>query len=150
MLSLFLATVSAEPLEIKVWHAYRDAEQEALVALLEQYDETNPDISISPLYIAPGAFASKLEAAVPRGNGPDVFIAAHERIGAWSLGGIVQPLEIDTSHLHPTTVEALTYDGKLFGVPLTFKCLALFVNNDVLKEAPKNTDEIIAFSRRRF
>ena len=74
MFFLFLSTAFAEPTELRIWHAYRDAEQEALQELLEEYDAKHPEIQISPLYIAPNAFASKLEAAAPRGNGPDVFI----------------------------------------------------------------------------
>jgi arabinogalactan oligomer/maltooligosaccharide transport system permease protein len=142
MFSLLWAALAAtEPIDIKVWHAYRGVEQDALLSLLEAYDDAHPELIVSPLYITPSAFAAKLEAAVPRGNGPEVFIAPHERIGSWSLSGIV-----DTTELHPTTTQALTYDGKLYGVPLTFKCLALFVNNDLIQQAPQNTNEILSIA----
>ena len=146
MLSFFLAFAHADPVEITIWHAYRDAEQSALVSLLEEYDAKHPDVTVSPLYVAPSAFVSKLEAAAPRGNGPDLFIAAHERIGAWSLSGLIQPIETDTQSLHPITTDALTYNNQLYGVPLTFKCLALFVNNDLVPTVPQNTDQILALS----
>lgn len=143
MITFLFATLSAEPIDITIWHAYRDTEQDALLSVLEQYDEEHPEVTISPLYIAPGAFASKLEAAVPRGNGPELFIAAHERVGSWSLGGIVQPIEIGTDELHPITTQALKFDGKLYGAPLTFKCLALFINNDLIATPPTTTNDIL-------
>ena len=146
MLPFLLATLYAEPIDITIWHAYRDTEQAALLSILEEYDEAHPEITVSPLYIAPGAFASKLEAAVPRGNGPELFIAAHERVGSWSLGGIIQSIDLETNGLHPITTQALQYNGKLYGAPLTFKCLALFINNDLVDHPPTSTDDILALA----
>ena len=39
-----------------------------------------------------GAFDSKLETAIPRGNGPDLFIAAHDRLGHWAASGLLEPV----------------------------------------------------------
>ena len=132
--------------ELWVWHAYRGAERAALEALLDEYDAAHPEVDVVPLAVPYESFYSKLEAAAPRGNGPDLFIGAHERVGSWALSGLVAPLELGDSaaDLHPATVAALSYDGQTYGVPLAYKCLALFVNRHLLTEAPRTTDELVA------
>ena len=39
------------------------------------------------------AFADKLTSAIPRGNGPDLFIYPHDRIGDWADAGMIEPIE---------------------------------------------------------
>ncbi|MCK6515959.1 extracellular solute-binding protein, partial [Myxococcota bacterium] len=139
-----LASAPAEAVELTIWHAYRGDERAALEALLVEYDEAHPEVELRPLALAYESFVTKLEAAAPRGNGPDLFIGAHERVGQWSATGLVAPLTLDTSGLHPATVAALTYDGQLYGVPLAYKCLALYYNTELVPTPPRTTDELVA------
>jgi len=134
------------PTEVTVWHAYRGEERAALEQLLDAYGAAHPELRIVPLAVPYDSYFSKLEAAAPRGNGPDLFIAAHERIGAWQATGLVEPFPAgeDTSDLHPATVRALTYDDRLQGLPLAYKCLALFWNRDLIDHPPATTDELVA------
>ena len=139
----WLSSAAAEP-ELKLWHAYRGAEREALEQLAEDFAKETPGLEISTLALPYDSFSSKLEAAIPRGNGPDLFIAAHERIGAWSQAGLITPVELpDGGSLHPTTVEAVQFGGETYGIPLSFKCLALFVNDSLLDNVPKTTGELL-------
>ncbi|MEC8381578.1 MAG: extracellular solute-binding protein [Myxococcota bacterium] len=140
---LSAATAIAETPTLKIWHAYRGDEQAALEKVIKAYDESEDGIDIEILAVPYDSFVSKLEAAAPRGNGPDLFIAAHERIGAWSASGLIQPFSAITDDLHPATVEALSYDGQLFGMPMAYKCLALIINTDILSEPPATTDELL-------
>ena len=58
MFSLLWAALAAtEPIDIKVWHAYRGVEQDALLSLLEAYDDAHPELIVSPLYITPSDHA---------------------------------------------------------------------------------------------
>ncbi len=132
--------------EVAVWHAYRGEERAVLESLLEQWSAQQDDVRAVPLAIPYEGFASKLEAAAPRGNGPDLFIAAHERIGSWQATGLIHPWPQgeDLSDLHPTTVEAMRWQDGLYGLPLSAKGLALFRRTDLLAEAPADTDELVA------
>ncbi len=133
--------------EIKVWHAYKDAEAQVLKKLMLKYEEANPDVTISILEIPDNAFKNKLESAAPMNNGPDLFISAHNNMGHWIRSGLIAEVDFDPKGLHPITVEALTYDGKRYGVPLAFKCLSLILNEDLLSQPPKTTDELIQISK---
>ena len=144
---LLLGAALAQPVEITLWHAYRGAEREALDALLEQYDEAHPEVTVTPLALPSESINSKLEAAIPRGNGPELYIGPHERVGAWGPRGLMAPASEDAEAFHPATVEALTYDEVRYGYPLAFKCVALFWNKALLDGPPSTTDELLDLAR---
>ena len=87
---LLALTAMAAPTELTLWHAYRGEERQALEDLLEQYDQDHPELRVVPLSLPYESFFTKLESAAPRGNGPDLFIAAHERVGSWAESGLVR------------------------------------------------------------
>lgn len=149
MLQALVSTAFAQaPVEVTLWHAYRGEERAALEALIDEYDEAHPELTVTPLFVPYDSYKSKIEAAVPRGNGPDLFIFAHETVGQWSRSGIVAPIGALPDDLHPVTVDALTYDGEVYGAPLAYKCLALFYNKALLDAPPKTTDELEALAER--
>ena len=123
---LMVASAMAEPVEVHLWHAYRGEERVALERAIEAWDEAEPDVSVQVLALPPEGFSTKFEAAAPRGNGPDLHIAAHERVGAWSSAGLLAGFATTPAGLHPTALAALTYEDTLYGLPLATKSLVLF------------------------
>ena len=143
------APAAAEPLTL--WHSYRGAEEQALNALIREWNEANVDAPVEPLAVPFGAYATKLTPAIPRGHGPDLFIHAHERIGDWARSGLIRPLEDaeigGTGRLAPEVDSALRFEGRLHGVPLALKSLALFVNRSLLSEAPDTWPALLEAAR---
>ena len=137
-------------LHVVVWHAYRADEQQALEHAAEVYHQQHPDVMVEPVAIPFDAFSPKLEAAIPRGNGPDLFIGSHEGIGEWSRTGLITPLtnipDGELDGMLPGTVAPLRWNGKLWGLPLTFKSLVLFWRTDKLARPPRDTDELEAWA----
>ena len=134
-----------------LWHALRDQEQTRLLADLKQF-EASTQIKVRALSLPHNAFANKLQVSIPRGNGPDLFITAHDRIGDWAEAGLVEPIsfwvketELD-QYLKPT-IEAFTYRHQLYGFPLSCKSLALFYHPRLVKTPPATTDELVAIAR---
>jgi arabinogalactan oligomer/maltooligosaccharide transport system permease protein len=133
------ANAETEPLVL--WHAYGDGEAEALAKVLAAFEAANPGERVQAVRLPFGVLASRLESAVPTGNGPDLFIDAHERLGRYAQRGVVQPLDPtadptwDTTlaALEPAHVDALRYDGALYGWPLSAKAIALFINRRLIK-----------------
>jgi arabinogalactan oligomer/maltooligosaccharide transport system permease protein len=131
---------------ITLWHAYRGAEEAALGEALVLWNARHPEQQVKALSLPYEAFATKLTNAIPRGHGPDVFIAAHESLGEWSIAGLVAPWAADEApwgEYHPTTVDAVSYQGTRWGVPLASKSLVLFYNTALVKQAPTTTDGLI-------
>ena len=133
--------------ELTIWHAYRGAERESLDALIEQYNATGK-ATVTARAVPYDGFNSKLEAAIPRGNGPDLFIAAHERLGTWIPSGLVDANPQPLSDIHPVVEQALFHDDNTYGQPLAVKTLALFINTDLVASPPSTTDELLAEAQR--
>jgi arabinogalactan oligomer/maltooligosaccharide transport system substrate-binding protein len=140
--------------KLVVWHSYRGAEKSAFEKVVAAYNaRPEAKIKIDPLAVPFDAFADKISAAVPRGKGPDIFIYAQDRMGGWvEAGNTVEPIDfyVDDAlkgRFIPTTVEALTYRGNLYGLPLDYKVIALIHNKKLLKTPPKTTTELVKVSQ---
>ena len=152
MVSLVSAHAAAQaPRQLELWHAYRGAEEEALKEAIARWNAARPEDPVKVLMVPPNGYASKLSNGIPRDNGPDVFIMAHERIGEWSASGLLEPWpqeQAPWAQYHPTTVQALEYKGARYGVPLAYKSLVLFYNTRLIAQAPQTTDELLALARQ--
>ncbi|MBL8941234.1 MAG: extracellular solute-binding protein [Archangium sp.] len=137
-----LSAHAAEPL--KLWHAYRGGEEQAIEAAVKKFT-AETGIQVELLSVPYDAFSSKLTSAIPHEAGPDVFIFAHERLRQFHRLKVVDPStkRIDRSKYFKSTVDALEVDGELYGYPLSLKTLALFLNTDLVSEAPATTDDLV-------
>ena len=133
--------------EVVLWHAQRAAEQEALERFVADLNARERDYRVTVLAVPYDAFLDKITAAIPRGRGPDVFIAPHDRIGDWAEAGTVAavddvlPGDVADS-LHDGLLAATRYKGAHYGVPLAFKSLALWRNLDLAPTAPATLSEL--------
>jgi len=134
-----------------LWHAYTGIERTALETTAAQWNAKHPETPLTLVAVPHDSFADKLTSAIPRGNGPDLFIFADDRIGAWAESHTIEPIEfwVDDARadrFSPAAMHALTYDGSLWGMPLATKSLVLFVRTDLVKTPPRTTDDLIALA----
>ncbi len=145
-----LLAPGAAAAQVVVWHAYRGAEKSAFDKVVAAYNaRPTTKVKVEPLAVPFDAFADKISAAVPRGKGPDVFIYAQDRMGGWiESGNTVEPIDffVDDAtkgKFIPSTVEALTYRGSLYGLPFNYKVITLLYNKKLLQAPPKTTQELV-------
>ena len=148
LILLVFFSLFAEKETVTIWHSYRGDEQKALEELRNKFNELQSDYKVDLLNVPYDAFANKLTSAIPRGNGPDAFIFAHERVGDWAESGIISDLSDVLSgnvsnSLIPSTLDALKYNGKYWGFPLSFKSAVLFYRTDKVEKVPETTDELL-------
>jgi len=129
-----------------LWHAYRGEEASALLASLKRF-ESEQGRAVRTLQLPHQAFNNKLLAAIPRGNGPDLWIGAHDRVGDYAEAGLIEPVgywmsEALAAQLFPRTLEALSYSGNLYGLPLSFKTLVLYYRQDLTPQPPQTLPEL--------
>jgi arabinogalactan oligomer/maltooligosaccharide transport system substrate-binding protein len=158
--SLLLAAIlpalaAAQEAKLVAWHAYRGAEKAAFEKVIAAYNaRPATKVKVEPLAVPYDAFADKITAAVPRGKGPDVFIYAQDRLGGWiEAGNTVEPIDFYVDEplkqrFIPTTVEALTYRGSLWGLPLNYKCITLIYNRKLVSAPPRTTAELAAQAKK--
>ncbi|MDB4945992.1 MAG: sugar transporter permease [Labilithrix sp.] len=153
LFALVLAVVTlmgcGEPARgIIVWHPYRGGEQKALEVIAARF-QAEHHTTLTLLAIPYEAYLSKLEAAIPRGNGPDVFLGPHNRLGEYQQNNLVAPVgdgfpAADDDLYEGKAVEAITDGGKRWAVPLASKCIAMYVNRDLSPGLPPASLDAIA------
>jgi arabinogalactan oligomer / maltooligosaccharide transport system substrate-binding protein len=86
----------------------------------------------------------------PAGTGPDILTLPHDQIGQIATEGLITELKVDksvTDKFSPSSIDAQSYDGKLYGLPKSSETPVLIYNKDLLKEAPKTMDDLYSFSK---
>lgn len=137
--------------DVTLWHAYSGAEREALEALADDWNRAHPDQTLAVVAVPYDGFADKLTSAIPNGNGPDLFVYSHDRLGDWTAAELLEPIEfwIDdatAARFAPDALAAMAYRGSLWGLPMAVKSLALFVRTDLVPVPPTTTDELLAMT----
>jgi arabinogalactan oligomer/maltooligosaccharide transport system substrate-binding protein len=153
---LLLALVSwageSRAAEVVVWHGYRASERAALEKVVAAYNASpaGAGVQVKLLAIPSDAFTDKISATLPRGLGPDVFVFPQDRLGGWvEGGGLLEPLDF---FLEPSvreryvkgTLEAMTYRGSVYALPLNFKVITLIYNKKLVAKPPRTTGELLA------
>ncbi len=128
---------------LTLWHAYRGDEETALRAAAQAFTRTS-GVDVELLGLPYDAYPAKLTSAIPHGAGPDVFVFAHERALQFSQNGLIVPARDEDAAYLGSAVEALRVDGQRVGYPLALKCIALFVNTDLVREPPSTTNDLLA------
>ncbi len=154
----------APPGEITIWHSYRGTEQKALQQLVKAFNRQEraraakskayQPVRVRLLQISFENLPNKITNAVPRGHGPDLFIFAHDRLGDWEAKELVEPLGYWVGpsvarRFLPKTLRAFAMRGRLYGLPLAYKSVALFYHADLVgRTPPATTGDMIARGRR--
>ncbi len=95
---------------------------------------------------APGKF----QQAAAAGKGPDVWCWPHDRLGEWAQSGLVVPINPPKKVLdevEPTAWKAFTYQGKLWGYPLSVEAIGLVYNKALVKTPPKSFDDVVKLDK---
>ena len=153
---LLSTPASAQPKEIVLWHGYRAEEKAALEKVIGQFNAANASkgIQVKTLAVPYDAYADKISATVPRGKGPDLFIFAQDRLGGWiEAGNTVEPIDFylddaTRKRFIPTTMEAMTYRGTVYGLPLNYKVVTLIYNKKLVPTPPKTSGELVATAKK--
>ena len=90
---------------------------------------------------------AKFQQAAAAGDGPDIVMWAHDRFGEWAAGGLiapVQPSQQAISTVLPSAMEAVTFDGAVWGYPISAEAVHLIYNKALIDTPPSSFEEIMA------
>lgn len=104
-----------------------------------------------PVEVAhPDAATDKFQQAAATGNGPDIFIWAHDRLGEWAQSGLIAAVE-PSARIKQETAEfawsAVSYKGKLWGYPIAVEAPALIYNKALVKTPPSTFEDVFALNK---
>jgi len=154
-LACAVAASAAPPVELVVWHSYRGGEAAAFEKVVASYNAAKAasGVKVTTLPVPYDAFADKITAAVPRGKGPDLFIYAQDRLGGWvEAGRTIESIDFyvdpaTKARFIPTTMEAMTYHGTVYGLPLNYKVITMVYNKKLVTSPPRTTGELVKLAK---
>lgn len=157
--SATMMSTAAYSVEIEYWQYFFDARVDAMGQLIENFEKANPDITVKMTHFPYADYRTKVAAAIPAGEGPDVVQLFYGWLNDYSEANLIQPLptenfpvaEIDETFF--PMVQAMKRDGKYYALPTAVRSLALFYNTRLFDEAgidapPKTLDELVEVAKK--
>ena len=134
--------------KLVVWHDKEDAVIEALTAYLA---ENVPEVEVVFEKKTSLTDSLKLVGNDPS-SAPDMFIFAHDKIGVFAEMGILADVntllgEGALDNWLPMTIEAASYKGTLYQLPLYFETLLFMYNKRYMQDdqVPATTEELYSY-----
>jgi maltose-binding protein MalE len=138
--------VTAEPVELKIWHDGNDAIMEVIAA---KVNDTLKDEGVSVVFEKKTGLTDQMKLyGTDAANGPDLYFYAHDSLGMFAEMGILAPITdvISTdkmADLLPMTIEAGTYKDVQYLLPVYFETLLFLYNKDMWTgDIPTTTEDL--------
>ncbi|MCD6158914.1 MAG: extracellular solute-binding protein [Euryarchaeota archaeon] len=136
---------------IVIWHAVQESERQVFENLISQFEATHPNIDI--VFEQKADLETTLKAAIPAGQGPDLFIWAHDWIGKFAEGNMLKPIDkYITEDILNKFVDiarnAIEYKGHYYGMPISGETVTLIYNKDLISNPPKTFDELVQMAKQ--
>jgi multiple sugar transport system substrate-binding protein len=124
------------------WNGYTGPDRPALEALVKKFNDTHPDVKIEMNIMTWDVLFQKLLPAYTSGTGPDMVAFDDAQIGRYAAKGVLRPLDdwyagdaATVGNLVKPAVEATTFKGKQYAVPMTFTPILMYYNKQLFKAA---------------
>ncbi len=115
---------------------------QALEPFVEQFGADN-GITVAMQELEFDEIRSQFSTAAPAGEGPDIIVGAHDWLGELVTNGLVAPVDLaNAADYAEVAIDAMTYDGQLYGVPYAIENIALVRNTDLVPEVPATFEEL--------
>lgn len=138
--------VSAEPVEVVVWH---DNDETMMGSIAEVVNQKLAEDKITLKFEKKSDLTSQIQLyGTDAVNGPDMYLFAHDSLGSFAEMGILEPvgnlISADKeADLLPMTIQADTYKGEQYLMPLYFETLLMIYNKDLWEgDIPDTTEEL--------
>jgi ABC-type glycerol-3-phosphate transport system substrate-binding protein len=134
------STDGKETIEFLYW-ASASGEENAFADLIEKFEAENPTIKVKASLVPPpssGEYYSKLQTRFAAGDAPDIFRTQYQKFGEFSSKGalldVSDVFETDKDQYNKSLMTAVSYDGKIYGLPHHTDTIAVFYNKTYLDE----------------
>ncbi|MFN3295248.1 maltose/maltodextrin ABC transporter substrate-binding protein MalE [Caldimonas sp.] len=139
--------LAVEPGKLLIW-INGDKGYNGLQKVGDEFEKkTGVKVTVEHPEDAPGKF----QQAAAAGKGPDIWIWAHDRVGEWIQGGLLQPVTPSkkiVDDIDPLAWKAFNIGGRTWGYPISIEAVALIYNKDLVPTPPKSFEEVIALDKK--
>lgn len=154
------------PVTINYWTHEDPARTQLETELIAQFEADNPNIKVVRSTQSAVKQIELVQTAFAANQGPDMFNLPIENQYAYITNGRVAPVDAqaagyaDISEVYdkyaPNVLDAVTVDGKLYGLPLELTNWAIYINKKVFrsvgldpeKDYPKTWEEMMEISEK--
>jgi len=146
---------AANPVRVTLWEIATGGDRALIQQTLQRFNQSHPDINASVEFFENDPYKTKLRVAMGAGQPPDVFLN-------WG-GGILQsyvqngkvvalPGSVNTARFIASVMPAVTFNGKVYGVPSNGMQPVLFYYNKPIFQRyglspPKTWSELLSAVR---
>ena len=134
------ALCSASPVTMEFWHGFTGGSLRASLENLTLEFNRQNEGQYCVRTVGQGNYtdlSTALLAASAAGNLPEMAMGYENNIATYLRAGIVEALAalgVETDHIYDNFIEAVTWDGVLYGVPFNKSVHLLYFNRDLLLE----------------
>lgn len=118
-----------------------------LQGVADQFEEEN-GVVVTVQQVDFGDIREQIGVAGPAGEGPDIFVGAHDWLGELVANGIVAEMDLAgmEGQFEQAALDAFTYNGTLYGMPYATENIAFFCNPDIVDTMPATWDDVTALA----
>lgn len=149
-----LFSTAAHAVEIEYWQYFFGARVTAMEQLIENFEAANPDITVKMTHFPYADYRTKVAAAIPAGEGPDVVQLFYGWLNDYKAASLIQPLPADSFDADTIDAEffpmvsAMREGDNYWALPTAVRSLALFYNTRLFDQAgidgpPETLDEML-------
>ncbi len=141
---------SMGPVTISIWHGYIETEEALFTKAVNDFMAANTDIKVEMLAVPFDQLQNKFQTEAAAGTGPTITMGPQDRMAGYASAGLLAEIPANTaflSNLVPASVEGGKVGGKLVGIPVNNKVVALFYNKTKVTEEPKDFDGLLALAK---
>jgi arabinogalactan oligomer/maltooligosaccharide transport system substrate-binding protein len=136
--------------KLLIWHSYEmgSIEETIFSTLIQNLENQHPGWEIESANIPFESIDEKYKTEVEAGKGPDLLIRRNDILGEMVDSGLIADLSFQTKgkldSFTRQSISGMTVDGKLYGIPLTSQTDVLYFNRNLVSEAPRTMDDLLA------
>ncbi|GAB4481699.1 MAG: maltose/maltodextrin ABC transporter substrate-binding protein MalE [Anaerolineae bacterium] len=95
-----------------------------------------------------GDLKDQFKTAAPAGEGPDIFIGAHDWVGELATSGLLAPIDLGdkAADFPASALQAWQWDGQQLGMPYQIENVAMLRNVDLVPEPVATWDDVFALA----
>ncbi len=150
----------AEPVQIEYWQYFFKERVAAMDELIRRFQAANPGITVKQTTFPYAQYRTKVSAAVPAGEGPDVLQLYYGWLRDFRRAQLIAPLPGD---LFPAAaidrdfypmVRQMKVDGAYWALPTAVRSMGVFTNRKLMRrpdwteKAPATLDEHLAMAAK--
>jgi multiple sugar transport system substrate-binding protein len=160
-LTLLSGAARAQTVEIEYWQYFFDSRVKVVDQLIKKFEAENPGIKVKHTHFPYADYRTKVAAAIPAGQGPDVVQLFYGWLNEYIDAKLIVALPADAfppakieAEFFPM-VKAMRRGDAYYALPTAVRSLALFYNKRLMTEAgldpekpPTTLDELVAATRK--